>query len=198
MLNRQKIEDLLREISFYACRQNLWSPRKHNRLIDNDLLPFNGELGDKVTFMGGFYQKKGREEDSRVEIDLRCENKQLARIEMEHGFIASSALFSVTDETNIKVISPKWKENYGVCDTTYNQDQKKQLSVLHSPDETADAVIAKILDVIARSKDHQVIAQKLSKLNLPSKITIKDVNALADKIVDQIRDTATKDSGREM
>lgn len=117
---------------------------------------------------------------------------------MEHGFIALSAVYFLTDETNIKVISPKWQENYGVCDVTYNKDKKKQLSVLHSPDETADAVMAKILDVIARSKDHRVIAQKLSELNLPSKITIKNADALADNLVDQIRTTATKDNGREM
>ena len=195
MTNRQRMEDLLREISFKAGRQNLWESFNHDGFTGQ---PFDGELGDKVHFSGGFWHNKDREEDSYAKINLRCKDKQLARIEMEHGYIAPSAVYSLTDETNIKVISPRWKETYGVCDTTYNKDQKRQLSVLHSPDETADAVIAKIFDVIARSKDHLVIAQKLSKLNLPSKITIKNVDTLADNLVDQIRDTATKDSGREM
>ena len=209
MLNRQKMENLLREISYYAHRQNLWDlpncPYRQNPWdlpnqdrSTNDGLPFTGKLGDKVAFSGGFYRNKGHEEDSRAAIDLRCQDQQLARIEMEHGFIASSAVYFLTDETNIKVISPKWKADYGVCDTTYDQDQKKQLSVLHSPNETAAGVMAKIFDVIARSKDHKVIAEKLRQLNLPSKITIKNANALADSIVDQIRDTATKDNGREM
>lgn len=166
MLNRQKVENLLKEISYYSCRQNLWGFRNGD---NNDLYPFNGELGDKVTFTGGFHYNKDREKDSRAAIDLRCQDKQLARIEMEHGYIAPAATYSLTDETNIKVISPQWKKTSGVCDTTYDKDQKRQLSVLHSPDETATAVIAKIIDVIARSKSQMVNAEKLSKLNIAAK-----------------------------
>ena len=58
--------------------------------------------------------------------------------------------------------------------------------------------MAKIFDTIARSKDHLFIAQKLSKLNLLSHTIIKDVDALADSIVDKIRDAATKDNDRKM
>lgn len=195
MDNRQKMEDLLREISFNAVRQNLWGCLNHD---DFNMYPFEGDLGDKVTFMGGFYHNQTREEDSCAKIDLRYQGQHLARIEMKHGYLAPAALCFLTDETNIKVISPQWQANYGVCDTTYNQDHKRQLSVLHAPDETVDAVMAKIFDTIARSKDHLFIAKKLSKLNLLGHMIIKDVDALADSIVDQIRDTATKDSGREM
>lgn len=195
MMNRQKMEDLLRDISFNSSRQNLWGRLKHD---DSKMYPFEGELGDKVFFTGNFFHDKEHEENSCATIDLCYQNKQLARIEMEHGYIAPAAVYSFSDETNIKVISPKWQATYGVCDTTYNKDKKRQLSVLHAPDETVDAVMAKIFDTIARSKDHLFIAQKLSKLNLLSHMIIKDVDVLADRIVDQIRDAATKDDGREM
>lgn len=197
--NRQKMEDLLVEIYRESnFREMIVRDRDHETLY-----LFDGKLGDQVTFNGGFFDGDNADR-SRVEINLEYQGNALARIATEHGFINPRlmALWSgfvpfpslhgieetqpIADTTDINVISPRWAEVNGVCDTTYTKDLKKQLTVFHSPFETVDAVIAQICAVVAHSKDHAVIAKKLSKLNLPSNIKIKNVDALADKIVDQI------------
>lgn len=65
------MEDLLREISFNAGRQNLWDSFNHDGFTG---YPFDGELGDKVHFSGVFCHNKDREEDSYAKINLHCQD----------------------------------------------------------------------------------------------------------------------------
>ncbi len=109
---------------------------------------------------------------------------------------------TIFDATEISVLSPSWEVDQGTITKTKQTamkinkiyrdagyDAKKQvttLSVCHTDQETADEVLNRMSNAIAKSQDKAVIAKKLRKLNLPSKVTIKDKDVLADNIVNQI------------
>lgn len=203
LTNRQKIENLL--VDIYKNHKN---HQRIERKTEKDVLhKFEGTIGKQVTFNGEFYDK-GDAENSSVKIGLRYKNQPLAQIETEHGFINPGSMpfwteqwgfvlrpdspKGIADTTNIKVISPKWKEECSVCDVTYNTDQQCRLAVLHAPDETADAVVAKIWNRVVRSKDLVEVTEKLKRLNLPSNVTIKNVDLLAENLVNQIYEQDNK------
>ena len=187
--NREKIETLLRVIN--------WN-RRHYRKIEmpgKDIAyRTDGTIGSYVKFNEII-------RDAHTAIDLSQKNQALAKIELDHQLIDKDKIeaFGILPDlhpTNIEVISPNWNADNGVRDVTFNTEKTKQFSVSHASNETADAVVDQICDVVIRSMGHEEIAYKLSQfVILPGNVTIKNVGQLAENIVNQIYD---QDATREM
>ncbi len=161
---------------------------------------FAGQIGPDVTFT-----KACRKYDSQkysgviagvldvdvTRVNLACNGKDLGQITVQHKTTREN-LKTVSDVTGISVVSPFWEEGKGkkIIENHTEQVAHKQkhiaLGICRGDHETFSEVIDRISDTIAKSQDKAVIAKKLRKLNLPSKVTVKNQDALVENIVNQI------------
>lgn len=186
-------------------RHNLY----HNKFLEKNMTvhQFRGQIGDQFFFNGKFFiPANGNVKKSWAEINYHNQNQNLTKIITEHGFIAPGSMpfwtdkqgliwdedwlnnniKAIDDATTIKVFSPRYNEKDGVSETYYNEKKLRKLSVYHAPYENAKDVLANIFKTLDYSKDHNEVKNKLTQLNLPSNIKIKNIDALADIITDKI------------
>ena len=204
LTNQEKVNQILVDIE-----KNLqYKETEHSRTMDK----FSGKIGDAVTFAGKIQGNRNFSVfcDPDAEICLSDHNNQkIAEIRMKYaGFICHFCGFRVnSDRSNqIQIISPAWNKKNGVK-TVINKTWHGGLSVFHAKDETADALIDNLYNVVELSQAKMEITQKLSKLNLPSNIKIKNMDVIAENLLQQIHEqnqdngrtvNTNADNGREM
>ena len=205
---RQKAEAILAEIyrasTCYEVRyQDAW-----------ELRLFDGAIGKQMTFNGTYYFG-GSRDDNYAEIDLQFRGNKLATIKTEDGFMnpdfpgwlnvwgyqgnrGLKKIQPVLDSTAITVISPTWRESDGIMvRSQINTDRQpiKRVNIYSAPrkyEPATELLLDRIADAMSRSKDQVVVARKLRTLNLPSKLTLKDMDVLADCVVDKIHQEAMR------
>lgn len=196
--SRQRVENLLVDLySFAEKPQKNYQPDTDTYVYD-----FNGKLGSLVDYQGHFWEQ-GSLQNSGVSIDIQYRDEKLACVQTEHGFIQpgsmpfwtdtyafdctpSHLVKPIADVTEIKIISPKWTEKDGVCDLIYSKFAVGKLSVAHATDETAGEVMNQLFDIVERSKNHAALVCKLRKLTLPQGVKLKNLNAIANYMVDNL------------
>ncbi|MCM1404677.1 MAG: hypothetical protein NC133_04250 [Prevotella sp.] len=125
----------------------------------------------------------------KTTIYLRSQNQNLGQFAIKQENKSRQI-----DET-IVVVSPNWDRSRPTAVTrsktvaTKNRKPKTTIvDIYHDQSETADAVLNQMWGALFRSYDKAMLAKKLSKLNLPSQVTVKDRDALASTIVNRIHD----------
>ena len=205
---RQKAEAILTEIyRASTCYEVRYQGAGELRLFD-------GVIGKQMTFHGTYYHG-GFRDKSHAEIDLQFRGKPLGTIKTADGFMnpdfpgwlnvwgyhgnrGLKKIQPVLDSTAITVISPAWRESDGIMvRSQINTDRQpvKRVDIFSAPrkyEAATEMLLDRIADAMSRSKDHAVITRKLRTLNLPSKLGVKDVSALADCIVDKIHGDAMR------
>ncbi len=195
---RRKMENVLTQVYKAGCKN-------HKSVFENNLWThkFYGNLGDQVSFDGKFFDpERGEEWTAWVEINLRKQGVNLAKITTEHGFIAPGSMpfwtdvwggyvcdqsvKPINDMTKINLYSSRYQEKDGVCETFYDENKKNQLSVYCAGNEKPTTLVNHLYQLIAKSKDHEIVKQKLSQLNLPHNFKLKNLDSLADDITEQI------------
>ena len=203
MTNREKVEKILFEIG--GNKMKIYpSQNRQNAKYQQHL--FEGVIGTDVVYYGE--QRESWQSQPYFDdliLDLKYQGEKLGKIVTENKFphyhdaweMVRSSIYPFDNSTEIKVFSPAWEKGTGLLTTV--QERRNQLSVYHAPDETADTVVNRLHDVVTKSKDKVLLTKKLSELNLPSKIKIKDVDAIAENFVQQIyKQNTNADNDREM
>lgn len=196
----QQVAAILREVSknqkFRKCKQ-VYSETPFTEYR------FAGQIGPDVTFTKACRkydtQKYSGVISGALDVDftwvnLACKGKNLGQITVTHG-TTREKLKTVSDVTGIAVVSPFWEEGKGVemtenrSEKVFNKEKIITLGIRRGEDESMSEVIERISTAITKSQDKAAVAKKLRKLNLPSKVTIKNKDALAENIVNQIHST---------
>ena len=203
MTNREKVvKEILYEIG--GDKIKIYpSQNRQNAKYQQHL--FKGLIGTDVVYYGALRESLPSQPyfDDLI-LDLKYQGEKFGRIITKNKFphyfdawrMIRSSVYPFDNSTEIKVVSPAWKKGTGLLTTV--KEPRTQLSVYHAPDETADAVVNRLVDIVSKSKDKALLTKKLSELNLPSHIKIKDMDAVAEKLVQQIYQQNTNaDSDRE-
>lgn len=165
---------------------------------------FRGQIGPDVTFTGAisdpFYPV------NHGEIYLQNENKELAEIRTEQGFLqhpyppfcdtwgnVHAGREVLAKETKVKIIAdaPAAVMESATTELTEN------LQVVHDRDETAAAAIDRLYEVITLSQAKAQITHKLRELNLPNLKLREATERLISVLYGENEQTQTPDSGRE-
>ena len=203
--DRIQMEKILEEIFYIGCKN-------HTKVIENNtcVQKLYGVIGNHVSFNGTFFTpNKNEQQKGRLEINLFNKAQNLARITTENGFVSTDSIpawadiwegnFSNTtpipDTTKINVFSPRFNTKTGISETFYTADQKHHLTVYCAENEIPNRVVKNLFQTISYSKDYVEVKEKLSKLNLPSNIKVKNLDALVDSVINQIY---TEKTTREM
>ena len=176
---------------------------------DNDFKKrhdFYGKIGDDFRFYGDIFD--GNAYPSNIHLmDVRDANnkKRIAEISLsnnkKHAFDESEygkrEVKPIDEDVEIQIRSAASEREFLFEMVT--DDLAENLRVIYAHGETPEMVIDGIRAAIAQSKDKAVIAKKLSKLNLPSHIKIKDMDTVAENLLQQIYQQNTNaDNDREM
>lgn len=197
MTNRQKVAEILMEIEKNSKYERDNGFTKRHEIY--------GKIGDDLRFYGDIFD--GNAYPSNIHLmDVRDANnkKWIAEIALsnhkKHAFDESEygkrEVKPIDEDVEIQIRSAASEHEFlGIV----TDDLEEKLKVIYAHGETPEMVIDGIQTAIAHSKDKAVIAKKLSKLNLPSHIKIKDLDAVAESLLQQIHAQNTNaDNGREM
>ena len=207
MTNREKVKKILFEIG--GDKMKIY-PSQNRQNAKCQRHRFEGLIGTDVVYSGE--QRESLQSQPYFDnliLDMKYQGEKLGKIITENKFphyldaweMVRSSIYPFDNSTEIKVFSPAWEKGTGLLTTV--QERRNQLSVYHAPDETADTVVNRLLDVVTKSKDKALMTKKLSKLNLPSNLKIKDVDAISENLVQQIHEqnngsVKNTDDGRTM
>ena len=180
--NRKKMEEVLIEIE-----KNIeFDGPIHKQ--DGMLFPFEGTVDNNVRFLGEYFEWDCCSSINRTEIDLYDHNIKICHISKLNGLMSKQESDAnslnpfgsqINEFTDILVSSPDWDPTNGL--RTAIEGLVKRLSVYHSQRESADAVVNRVYNAVARSKNKTVNTKKLSRLDL-SNNSAAIVEAICDRL----------------
>ncbi len=162
---------------------------------------FAGQIGPDITFIKAcrkydtikYRGDISNAQDSDVtNVNFAYKGEDLGEITVRHK-INRKNLKTVHDLMEVSVKSPHWQEGrvvheFATENISRTNANRRIISLGFYPaaNETVAEMLDRISHAITKSQDKAVIAKKLSKLNLPSKVAIKNQDTLVENIVNQI------------